>query len=355
MAQKSNESHKTLTIRQCPDGAVLLNTTVLTLMEEIYIKRNPPLNLQPEDEMVFKDSYECRYKMSPILHLENSFILQDTVFSPTHMSFYASHTHVNSLGFLPLGKRVAHCMLKKWRKVPHGIWIKDEWSADYLHWMTDCLPRLWIGLNTGISDRVILNDSYRHLPYVSQSLEILKIKPTYYQSNENLYVEDLVLTPRTSPFPNFNVELTQLSREKLSCKQPKEAFKKVFLSTKYAPKGKALNEVDVELLMRKQGFEIVYAEKLSLKEQIFLMSETKTLVALHGTGLTNMLFLPETSQVLELRNQDSSNSLCYYNLANALGLDYYYTQNQGDTGNSDSEDMTVNLDALTQVIHQLKD
>lgn len=324
-------------------------------MEEIYVRRNPPINLQPEDEKLFVDSYECRFTTQPILHLEKSFILQDTVFSPSHMSFYTSYTHVDSLGILPLSQRVAQCALKKWRKIPHGIWIKDEKSAHFFHWMTDCLPRLWVGLNTGISDRVILNDSYRHLPYVAQSLELLKIKPIYYQSGENLYVENLVLTPKTSSYPNFNVDLTKLSRKKLSIKQSKEPFRKVYISRKFAKKRRAHNEVDVELLMMKHGFEIIYTEKLSLKNQIALMSETKILISIYGAALTNMLFLPENSQVVELRNREDSVAQSYYNLANALGLKYYYTLNQADSKDSKTSDFMIDLEALRRVICQIQD
>lgn len=325
------------------------------MLEEVQVKRKPPVNLRPEDERLFIDAYEVNFQIRPILHLENVAVLQDTVFSPSHMSFYATHTHVNSLGPLPIGKRIAHCLLKKWRKIPHGIWIKDEWSANYFHWMTDCLPRLWLGLNTEISDRVFLHDSYRHLPYVTQSLEMLKIRPIFYQSNENLWVENLVLTPRTATFPNFHEELTQMTREKLSLKPSKEPFRKVYISRKFAPKRKTHNEVDVELLMIRHGFEIVYTEKLTLKEQIRLMSETKILVSLHGAALTNMIFLPKGSSVVELRNQGDSKTQCYYNLANALELPYYYTLNQGDTDDSIMTDFTVDLVALEEVLESLAD
>ncbi|EAZ81321.1 glycosyltransferase family 61 protein [Algoriphagus machipongonensis] len=323
-------------------------------MEEIYVKRNPPVNLRPEDEKLFLDAYQVSFRVRPIHHLENVAILQDTVFSPSHMSFYATHTHVNSLGPLPLGKRVVYCALKKWRTIPHGIWVKDEWSANYFHWMTDCLPRLWLGLNTGLSDRVILHDSYRHLPYVSQSLELLGIQPTYYQSQENIWVKNLVLTPRTSSFPNFHEDLTKMTRERLSVSPKSTPSRLIYISRKYANKRKTHNEIDVELLMIRHGFEVIYTEKMSLKEQIDLMSETKILVSLHGAALTNMLFLPEGSKVVELRNNGDSDTQCYFNLANALNLPYYYTLNQGDSQDTIMTDFTINLESLEETLNQLK-
>jgi capsular polysaccharide biosynthesis protein len=107
--------------------------------------------------------------------------------------------------------------------------------------------------------------------------------------------------------------------------------------------------------MIKHGFEIIYAEKLSLKDQISLMSETRTVVSLHGAALTNMIFLPENSEVIELRNFGDSKTNCYFNLANALGLKYYYTLNKGNSADSITADFTIDLKALENVIRQLKD
>ena len=107
--------------------------------------------------------------------------------------------------------------------------------------------------------------------------------------------------------------------------------------------------------MIKHGFEIVYTEKLSLKDQISLMCETKTLVSLHGAALTNMIFLPENSEVIELRNHGDSKTNCYFNLANALGLKYYYTLNKGNCADSITTDFTIDLKALEILICQLKD
>lgn len=325
------------------------------MLQEVNVKRKPPLNLRTEDENLFSGAYEASFKVYSVLTLEKVALLQDTFFSPSKLRFYATHTHVNSLGILPLGKRVVNCALKKWSKISHGIWITDEWSANYFHWMTDCLPRLWIGLEAGISDRVILPESFKGLPFVTQSLEILKINAIYYSAEENVWVEKLVLTPRTSTFPNFNEELTKLTRQKLRIQPKSGSYRKVYISRKLAPKRKVYNEDEVIQLMLTNGFEIVYAENLSLLDQITLISETKTLVSLHGAALTNMLFLPEDSSVVELRNQGDDTTQCYFNLANALGLSYYYTLNEGDSSDTIMTDFKIDLTALQEVISKIPD
>jgi capsular polysaccharide biosynthesis protein len=102
-------------------------------------------------------------------------------------------------------------------------------------------------------------------------------------------------------------------------------------SAKLAGKRKVHNETEVELILKKRGFEIVYAEQLNLNEQIQLLDKTNILVCLHGAALTNMLFLAPNTKVLELRNLDDSTSQCYFNLAAALGLSWCYALNKGDS------------------------
>ena len=230
------------------------------------------------------------------------------------------------------------------------MWVIDEWSANFFHWMTDCLPRIWEGLERDSGAPVILPESYRSLSYVTQSLDLLGIKPVFFNSRENLKVGTLILTAKTAPFPHFNIPLAQKTRAKLGVKPAQNPWRKVYISRKLADKRKAHNELEVELLLRKKGFEIVYAEKLSLKQQIELMSETALLVCLHGAALTNMLFMKEGMAVLELRNFNDSITQCYFNLASALGLRYFYTLNKGDSKNTIMTDFTIDLKALEEAL-----
>lgn len=323
-------------------------------VEEVRVKRKFPENMPSEDKALFQGSLEAQFIKLPEWVLEDVFILQDTVFSPKELKFFAEHTHVKGLGAMPLGKRILNCAVKKWRTLDHGIWVKDEWSANYFHWMTDCLPRIWTGLEKGVSDQVILHQSYRMLPFVQQSLKLIGVKPVFYSSNENLRVKKMVLTSRTAVFPHFNIPWTLKTREKLAKLNGKEPSKKVYVSRNLAPKRKVLNELEVELLLRKRGFEIVYAENLSVKKQIELMAQTKLFVSLHGAALSNMLFMHPGQSVVEFRNFGDDKNQCYFNLANALGLKYYYTLNEGTEKNTMLADFTVDLKALESVLDSIE-
>lgn len=314
-----------------------------------------PANLSPKDAPLFSNSKKATFYVLPSLIVENALVLQDTVFSYQKRKFLPDYTHVEGLGVLPLAKRLVNCSIKKWRTIAHGIWIKDHWSANYFHWFSDCIPRIIEGLKKGISNQVILPESFKKLSYVVESLKILGAEAAYYHSKENLLVKNLVLTSRTATFPNFDEEIIQQSRERLSTKSDSAPFKKVYISRKFAEKRKTHNVTEVEMLVKKYGFEVVYAEKMSLKKMIKLMSETKTLLCLHGAGMTNMLFMPENQTVIELRNINDKVTQCYFNMASALHQNYYYTLNKGDSSNTIMTNFTIDLDALEQVLKSLEE
>ncbi|WP_133557773.1 glycosyltransferase family 61 protein [Algoriphagus boseongensis] len=234
------------------------------------------------------------------------------------------------------------------------MWVIDEWSANYFHWMTDCLPRIWEGRERDRDCPVILPESYRSLDFVTESLQLIGLKVDFFKSSENVHVDTLILTAKSAEFPNFHEDLVEKTRANLSISSIKEPWRKTYISRKLASKRIANNETEIELLLQKKGFEIVYTEKLTLPQQIKLMGETKILVGLHGAALTNMLFLPREAKVLEMRNFDDDLTHCYFNLASALGLPYYYTLNRGDNKDTIMTNFTIDLEALEEAIKEIE-
>lgn len=324
------------------------------MTENITVKRTPPANLNPKDEALFSGSMEVTFQRLNPVSLKNVWILEDTVFDPANLSFHSSRTHNAKLGPIQFAKRMVYCLPKTWRKISKAIWVTDEWSANYFHWMTDCLPRIWEGIEMAPNSPILLPQSFENLRYVTDSLNLAGLEAIFFAKNENLKIAELTLTARTATFPNFFEPLARKTRALLSIQPAQTPWKKVYISRKLAPKRKAHNEQEVENFLRNQEFEIVYAEKLSLVEQIQLMSETSLLVCLHGAALTNMLFLPKTAKVLELRNVGDSITQCYFNLASALDLPYFYTLNSGDSKDTIMTDFTIDPEALSHALIEIE-
>lgn len=83
------------------------------------------------------------------------------------------------------------------------------------------------------------------------------------------------------------------------------------------------NEDEVLAMLTRYGFENVYAEHLTIDEQLQLFQETEYLVALTGMGLIQQLFMnPAYGHIIEIM---PANRLMpeYYWQAYALGMRYY--------------------------------
>lgn len=60
----------------------------------------------------------------------------------------------------------------------------------------------------------------------------------------------------------------------------------------------------------------------TLKEQMGVLSQAKVFIAPHGSGLTNMIFLPDDALVIEITNHPLNFNYCFFDMASSLGLKY---------------------------------
>jgi capsular polysaccharide biosynthesis protein len=99
-------------------------------------------------------------------------------------------------------------------------------------------------------------------------------------------------------------------------------------------------------------------EDLSFIRQIKLMQGTKVLLGAHGAGLTNMLFMPAGSVVVEIRKEGDCHNNCFYSLASALGHRYYYAIAKSSSSKVDryeyfAEDFFVDVAHLSTVLRKV--
>jgi capsular polysaccharide biosynthesis protein len=83
------------------------------------------------------------------------------------------------------------------------------------------------------------------------------------------------------------------------------------------------NERELEIRLAAKGVEILFAENLSLSEQIQLFSSARIVIAPHGAGLSNLVWSQPGAKVLEIFPAEMFND-CYARLAMNLGLEYRY-------------------------------
>jgi capsular polysaccharide biosynthesis protein len=230
-----------------------------------------------------------------------------------------------------------------------AFWITDNWGCAYFHWLLDALPRLYV-IRDQLPDGVLLlPNSCRNVEYVASSLAPFGLKDIQYVGgNEIMHCRKLLIPSHIAPSGNYNEIVIQalrhLYRTHYSQKETRNSCDKIYISRSKATKRRITNENEVIEVVRAYGFSVVCFEDYPFQEQVEMMLPARYVVANHGAGLANMLFLPEKSSVFELRKFGDGHSNCYFNLASALHLESYYQLCKAENPDEDAGSANVFVD-----------
>lgn len=311
--------------------------------------REKPKNFDVKHEALFKAAFKQEINQVHLFSLKKVTIIKGTIFSLSKLKFYTSLSHIQPISFKKKIKRLFKLFLTS-KKIEHGIWICDEWSDGYFHWLTDALSRLIVIQESEFKSPIILPNSYKTKSYIQESLTILGFNVKYYNSGKRLTVERLYTASHTAPTGNYNKWIIDTLRSHFLKGQTTAPFRKIFISRQKANKRKILNEAELIPLLFQNGYELHYFEDYDLSQQIEIMSQCKVLMGLHGAGLTNMLFMPAGGKILELRNEHDTHNNCFFSLASALSHDYYYQLNPGDSADTHNVNITVDYEELKKML-----
>jgi hypothetical protein len=212
-----------------------------------------------------------------------------------------------------------------------AMWITDTWSCGYYHWFGDALPRLEAFLDDLPVNELTLLLPYKfcRADYFLDSLEPFGLKEVrILRRFESLRCRELIIPSHVAPTGNFDECVMRSMRHRFvsTCAKPSatDSPSRIYISRRRAPSRRVVNEEELSPVLEKHGFVTVTAEKLSWREQIQLLSGAKVLISSHGAGLTNMLAMKAGTQVMEIRTERDHENNCYFNLASAMQLHYYY-------------------------------
>jgi capsular polysaccharide biosynthesis protein len=314
--------------------------------------RNKPVNLNLEEEYLFEHEYSYNVPPFVITKIDNALLVKDTVFDVATFSFFASDTHIN--GYFSFKQKLNYLrsifILPK--SIERGIWITQNWTHMYFHWITDALTRLVASESFLNTHSVVLPISYTNFPFVKQSLEFLGYSIVWKKDHEVIKVKELILPSHTSSPGNYN----DLILSKLSTKfqvKKNSLGKKIFVSRLKAEQRFIQNETELYGLFSSYGIEVHFFEEYDFRKQIELLNQTSVLIGLHGAGLTNMIFMETGSVVVEIRNRGDNQNNCYFSMCSALKHAYYYLQGEGNETDTHTAVVNVELKELEKVITQI--
>jgi hypothetical protein len=325
--------------------------TIAKLCEASLSKRQLPQNFDEAHLDLFQHEFERPIPESRLLRFENvsvsseGLLFKGAKMLPESFAYafeFDDWKRRSILKFL-----VTNHFLRKRRTIETPVlWITDYWSKGYFHWLTDALTRLFVVRDRLDQLTLLLPTEFATRDFVKASLNVFGVKRVeFIRPNEVVKCRSLLMPTHTAPSGHFRDEVIQGVRTTLlnALGESHQGGERLYISRRLAGRRRIANETELTPVLEKFGFETVYAEELSFEQQVKLFSRARYLVSNHGAGLTNMLFMRDGGAVLELRHVSDYISNCYFILASALKLDYYYQlcQAEGNSADAHTADLIV--------------
>jgi capsular polysaccharide biosynthesis protein len=106
------------------------------------------------------------------------------------------------------------------------------------------------------------------------------------------------------------------------------------------------------ILLEKFKIQIIRPEELSFQQQVSFFSKASFVGGIHGAGLTNMIFMDEESNVLEIKTKSTEKNNAFFTLSSALNHNYYYLRSKDE---DNAAGITLDLNELNHQFTALFD
>ena len=312
--------------------------------------RSLPHNFQSSHLNLFQHELNRQFKIPLVRNIKWVWIDGNLNFYLTRSLNFLVHEKQN-LRKVDFGFLLKSILLFRFKFIgKRSLCITDNWSQGYFHWMLDCLPRLLL-VPDFENQKVILAEQLAANGFVGESLQLLGVNDVMVlKPGRQYFFRKFCLPTEITPTGNYYEPLVNKLRAKCAV-LPSTPSRKVYVSRSMTLRRRIENESELIDYLLSMGFEIVHCEKLSFNEQRELFSQTKVLVTNHGAALTNLLFMQEGTKCLELRLAGDALNNCYFSLAAALKIDYYYQLCHSASESTDGHlaDISVSIDTLKEL------
>ena len=184
---------------------------------------------------------------------------------------------------------------KKKIKEIQGRWAILPQSDYYFHTVTEDICSL-LAIREVYSEFKIL--IYQGAP--PWALELLKSLgfETQVVDHRKVRVEELLCATRIETFSKVDFQRFSTNKPYVDDYQAKS----IFLSRGNLSRSDKELEVKLLQVLEREGFEVVFPENFSIKEQIRIFNSAQRIVSFHGGALSNLVWCKKGTKVLEIFN-----------------------------------------------------
>jgi hypothetical protein len=169
------------------------------------------------------------------------------------------------------------------------------------------------------------------------------------------YLDDGFYSFNDSSIPEFfnvkkSIKILKFFIEKILTSISVPEFKsKIYIRREDAHYRKIINEADLIIKLRKQGFEIINPQHFDILQQMKIFSNAEMIVAPHGSNMSNIIFCKKGTKIIEISPElnnlyEQNIAKRYKNIADNLNLEFLPIK-------ADSVDVEKHSETSTKYIH----
>jgi hypothetical protein len=219
----------------------------------------------------------------------------------------------------------------KKKKMAEAVLLAMPAYENYFHWLVETMPRIkMIEDDKRLCHLPLILPKNRTPKFIRESLELAGyLDKTRFLDDGVYQFETLHIPTLFSKASNLSPLAIEWVREKLIRGNYLKRKRRIYISRKDALKRYVVNEAEVESILAQFGFETICLSNYSFKDQINFFQEAEIVIGSHGAGLTNLVFTPSESVLIELLREGPFNT-CYYQLAGIRKIKYGFLICQRD-------------------------
>lgn len=237
--------------------------------------------------------------------------------------------------------------------------LLSTWSRElnYYHWLHDTVLRLHLVMDHLPDDvRFIVPDA---LPAtLAETLAVLGIadRTVAFGPEDSWEVDRLWFAPPTVHSGHDRRDSEEWLRDRFFAHYgvARGNGRRIFVSRRDAGRRRITDEEAVEHLLLGHGFETFVVGSSPLRRQVETFASAEIVVATHGAALTNLMFAPMGTRVIEVVPPSMAhNAFIYWSMADELGHEYWYLHGDDRATTGGPPDTAIPLTGLVATLERI--
>lgn len=229
-------------------------------------------------------------------------------------------------------------------------------ATNFSHFLADTLPRIQLVRDAGVDVDTWIVSSLGH-PWQRDGLELagIPIDKTISLMDSPLITADTLVVPSRTGFAPLTAPWARTALIDMLRPSKRPRHRRVLISRNHSGRRRLVNEEEVLDAHAPHGFEHIDFDGLPLADQIRIVHECRTIVAVHGSALGHLLHAPPTGHIVEIADPHVLHP-DYWGLAALANWSYTITPaipvpGTGDETSPINHDLTADVAALREALH----